>query len=96
MKKWMLMLPALLVATVFAVAVGTGGLVADAAPAGAATGLHLTQEACAPDGSVSALMVWGPSNAGSQSVDLALDPGFATYSRGGPYASTRTRCLLTA
>ncbi|HEX5370854.1 MAG TPA: fibronectin type III domain-containing protein [Dehalococcoidia bacterium] len=87
MTKRILFLPALLLVAALAVVLGTGGLVADAAPAGAATGLNLAQESCAPDGSVAALLSWTPSGAGTQTADLALDPSFANFSRGGPYAS---------
>ncbi len=94
MKKWKLLAPAMLVAAAFAVVLGTGGA-AVAAPAGAATGLNLSQESCAPDGSVAALLAWSPSGAGSQTADLALDPGFVRYSRGGPYAANANAVSFT-
>ena len=49
LQKQLILLPAVLAAASLAVLLGTGGVAVDAAPAGAATGLHLTQEACAPD-----------------------------------------------
>ena len=58
-----------------------------AAPSGAAQGLYLSAQACASDGSVSATLNWTPSGQGAQSVQLAVDPGFASASTGGPFAA---------
>jgi hypothetical protein len=68
---------------------------ASAAPYGAATNLSFGSQVCNADGTVSGTLTWNPSGQGSQWVDLAVDPGFANYSRGGPYAVTASAVNFT-
>ncbi len=70
-------------------------LPASAAPAGAATNLSFGSQVCNSDGTVSGNLTWNPSGIGSQYVDLAVDAGFANYSRGGAYATTTSAVNLT-
>lgn len=65
-----------------------------AAPAGAAQGLYLSQQVCASDGTTSATLGWTPSGLGEQFVNLAVDPGFARTSTGGPFAASANAVSL--
>jgi hypothetical protein len=76
-----------MLAAAFAAVLWSEGPLAQAAPAGAAQGLYLSQQGCGADGTASAVLNWTPSGAGSQTVDIAIDPSFANFSRGGPFAS---------
>ena len=70
-------------------AIGLFGMTtASAAPAGAATGLRVTQEGCT-DGFAKARLSWTPSGRGNQRVDLsATNNGFASGYSSGNVGST--------
>jgi hypothetical protein len=78
---------ALLIAAILAAVAWMAQSPARAAPAGAAQNLHLSQQTCAADGTVYAVLYWTPSGAGNQTVDIALSSNFASFATGGPFAS---------
>jgi hypothetical protein len=67
----------------------------EAAPAGAASGLRISQQSCAANGTVSAVLSWSPSGRGQQTVNLARNSNFSPTSTGGPFSAGADSVRLT-
>jgi hypothetical protein len=91
MRKSRLAIVAILIGIAIA-ALGAG--TASANP----TGLRITDQRCAADGTVSAVLRWSPDGTGQQFVDLASrNDNFATvYATGGPYSNTTSQVNFTS